>query len=309
MTARIGKRLSELLIRDIAEALPDMGLKGMTFKYPDRLTREEAQTLYKAAQSSPYLVAAHRANGTRQHEILGVFQNLVMHFLNDHPADAGGAPAEWPKREVTFPNEAAENPFAHMHPEDAEAQLTWARTRPEYYDAYGDENHPQHKLYVEQTAQIMEITQHAPAGEQDVASANAPAAEAQAAIKQAEANPAYRNKLDPGHGAAVEAVQAAYKAAYPDQTPHAEIGGDSVAMVRRGGASDAPAVEKAAAAGANAKSTNASALARIAEIQNNPAYADKAHPEHANTIAAMSAAYDAAYPSGGDGKPAAGGGT
>jgi hypothetical protein len=262
---RVSRKLSELLIKDIAE------WRGAPTKFKDRLTQAEAKELLEWGKKQPEVIRAYADKGHKNHEAFRVYASLLNHFADAHPQDAAGAPAAWPER--TAPRTAEptkENPFAHLDADEAEAILTWAKTRPEY-GGYYDPKDPKHADLVSQTAQLMAIIHPEPGspkpqGDSMVAQTLSIALEK---IEKLRKDPAYTDKQNPKHGEAVAAVTRAYEEAY-------------------GGKPAAAAIPK------SASESNPSARSSIAELQKNPAYWNKNSPDHGKAVEAMSAAYEAA---------------
>jgi len=287
------RHLAKLLIPDLEQ------FSGMSFAYENGLTRAEAKQLEQWARAQPQVVAAYTNKAHPQHAAVKLFAETVRYFEHDHPQGANGEPAAWPAPSPEEARAVAENPFGVKTVQEAQARLAWAQTRHEYHDAYWTKEHPQHGDYVSQTQALMELVADAPGQPTDPASAGAkpPAsmtteaarAAARASISELQRNPAYLDKRDPGHAAAVAAVSAAYEVAYPSvDAPPASAAASPAAS--RAAAKAAPA--PVASGGGN----NAAQLARVRQLQAHPAYLDRNHPEHASTKAAMTAAYASAYP-------------
>jgi len=270
---RTNRELARLVIADLAQ------YSGLTFTYPDRLTKAEAEAVIAWAQKQPEVARAYRDRSHREHESVALFKGVVDHFAYEHPTLPHGEPATWPDRAPAPVKPGDDSPFAGLHSDEAEARLAWARTRPEY-QAYYDRYHPQHNDYVEQTRMLMEIAHGTPATDQASSAPAAASPESAVAlerIKQLQGDEAYLNGGHPEHQAKVAEMAAAYATAYP------EASGPGV------GAPQQPAASQPVAPISNPSE-------RIKELQANPAYRDRSHPEHQAIVESMRQAYEAAHP-------------
>jgi hypothetical protein len=186
----------------------------------------------------------------------------------------------------------------------------WARTQPQLVAAWTDKHNPNHaavRMYVETVRYFQGDHPQTPEGEpgpwpQASAEELRPvpdnpfgvktAGEAAALLAWSQTHPEYRNaytdKSHPLHGDYVAQTQELLSMIHGSVAPASgDAGTASPAM-----SDQAPPTGPA----------NRGWLARIADLQKAPAYLDKQHPGHAEAVAAVTAAYSAAYP-----EPALGG--
>jgi hypothetical protein len=289
---KINRSLTKLLIREVRREAERAGMKWVDPRFPDRLTRDEADNLWKAFNAHPQLRAALKS-GNAKHEGVRLFAEAIQHFQRAHPQDATGAPAEWPaSSSPTLP----ENPFGVATVEEAESFLTWAKTRPGYRAAVFDAKHPQHKQYIEELEQLrglihsgQQAAEPQAEAKETMSNQDAGRAEAQRAIAalrdDKEFQRAWLNKMHPGHAAAVQRREELYARAYPE--PGAAPSSPA-APASSGAAPSSPA--------APASSGAAPMQERIAEARRDPAYWDKHNPGHAAAVARVGALYSEASP-------------
>jgi hypothetical protein len=278
--------LAFLLLGDLDRHIADAQRNGiappkmpdgspLNLKYGDGLTRAEASALREWGMKIPQLRQAFSNARHPSHAATRAYYDLVSYFEMEHPQLSNGEPAPWEGPPLPAPPDPnAENPFQHFTAEQAADLLEWGKTRPEYQGFY-DGKHPHHADLVRETHLLMEIAQGAAGTSQSAPAPSAGeqgsgiSADAQRRIDDAIRDPAYLNRKDPRHAQAVEAVQAAYAAAYTQP---------SAATSAPGGvpSSSAPPAKTSAQ--------------RIAEIQANPAYWSKSHPGHNEAVASMATA-------------------
>lgn len=262
--ARINDLLSTLLLEEIAQ------VRGITFAHPDRITRAEAQEILTWAKVQPNLRKAYLDKGHQHHETVALYAQLVNYFASEHPQDAGGAPVAWPARGAR-PAADPSNPLGSFFPDEAEAFLVWAKTRPEYREAFFDAQHPRHAEMVRIVEQSNELAHGIadgvtpttdPAPQAPPVSAEPPIG---TTLEELKKNPAYWDKTHPDHERVIEA-----KLAILEGRPAA-------------GAVAAPV-----------KSAQ-SAAERISEARRDPAYWSKDHPEHAAAVERVGALHSEAH--------------
>src|SRR5260221_121488 len=78
-----------------------------------------------------------------------------------HPQDGTGAPAQWPARTGRAAADPAK-PLANFFPDEAEAFLAWAKTRPEYKAIMFDAAHPRHAELFENVQQAKDLVRSDP---------------------------------------------------------------------------------------------------------------------------------------------------
>jgi hypothetical protein len=239
----------------------------MTFKYDDRLTRAEAQQLEAWARSNPEVVRAYVNNGHPENGAVRLYVDMVRHFQYERELDAAGEPTPWPAPTAEEARALPDNIFGAKTAQEAAALLAWAKTKPEYREAYLNKEHPQHKDYVEQTRQLMEIVHPTPVADPGQAFDDA------AGIGQpSQATPT----LPLSDEKTLETVRSVAAA-------HA-------ARERGGGLTPQQIAERA-----QSMRDGTDWRARIREASKHPAYLDPNHPEHASAVQAVTAAYAALY--------------
>jgi hypothetical protein len=247
---------------------------GFEPRYPDRLTRDEAQRLIRWGQSVPELRDALVDKGHPSYKLLRPYFDVANYFAHEHASDASGEPAAWPERPGRGES-TAENPFGHLFPDEIADLLAWAPSSKAYSEAMQNPQHPQHAHVAAmteratQTAGAIDEPPAAPATARSIDPA------AQARLDKLRADPAYLDPRHPDHATVMAAVAREYEASY-GKAGAREDGGAAIAPPTRGGA-PTPAE-------------------RIAAARNNPAYWDKGHKDHAAAVQEATAAYAAAFP-------------
>lgn len=213
---RVGELIAKRAVPQLRAIFAHNGVTLPDFKYADgRLTVAEAEALRAAAYGSPEIRKALANTQHPDHDAAQFFTQIIQHFLTQHPQDAAGEPAPWPERAGVRPQATADNPFLHMDPDEALAHLEWGKIQPEYKEAYLDANHPQHALYVAQTAQLYELSGRASGGDgAPQGAARELSREQLERLAQLRADPAYADKRHPAHADAMAKVEAIYQAAF-----------------------------------------------------------------------------------------------
>ena len=295
---RVNDFLTRYMLPELAEFL------GMKFAHPDRLSRAEARAVIDTAKRNPDVAAALRDAGHRAHPMVRLYKDVVEHYAFRHPADAGGAPEPWPVRPASTHRPTGSDPFAGMSRDEAEARLTYGLAHPELRAALTDPKHPEHNVCAAQVAALGQIQAEGAASPDAGAPIVRPAGDGAQQVNALQADQAfmaaYTNKSHAGHAAAVERMAAAYRAAYPEpvEVPAGErLGAD------RG--KHFVAAEHRTQQQASADTLRSTPGIRqdgkvheveMARLRADPAYANHRDPRHAEVMAAVTAAYQAAYP-------------
>ncbi len=231
---------------------------GMTFKYPDRLTRAEAQQVLAAAKKHPeyraIMLDKHHAN----HKAAVQLEQWGYHFAHDHPADAAGEPlglehalpAEAPPQDGRVDEEFAPL-LEKATPQQAQDLLNRMSRDPELAARLRDPNHPEHQVIAVQWRQLHEkvypgrgadtfkaslaqLGAHADtAGIADrilaegttMTSTSDTRERVEALHADKDFMAAYRNKSHPGHADAVAKMAAAYEGRADGSAPGPRTGG------------------------------------------------------------------------------------
>lgn len=153
------------VIAEIARA------SGLTFRYPDRMTRAEAESVIAWARGNREFMQAYE---DRRHPLHAEAQSYSAwpFFFLDFPADDAGAPLEWDRVHIQqTPEEAAAAAqaelesavagfFAGMTPEQAAERIEAAFKDPKYQgfrEAYADRKHPDHAQAVTEMSRLHQI--------------------------------------------------------------------------------------------------------------------------------------------------------
>ena len=185
--------------------------------------------------------------------------------------------------------------------DEAEARLEWAGTQPAFREAMDDPAHPQHQLYLDQVSalhQVMSEGSPAPAAADAVVRPAGDQSEVATLRGDQQFMAAYMDKTHPGHTAAVERMAGAYRVAYPEPVELSD--GDRMSW-DRGASSVNYEQSRRLVADAQRRTPGIRPDGRVAEVEisrlrADPAYFDGSHERHAEAVAAVTAAYQSAYP-------------
>ena len=300
---KVSRMLATLVVADLASAFEFTSANGPAsgFAFTDRMSRTEAERLIRFVRTDKGEVAtqireAYQDKNHPAHTYARTIGAVVNHFALEHAQDASGAPAAWTEREPPTWDPKGETPFAAFNAEEAAALLEWSDVQPGDQAARMDTSHPAHEAHARLVEQLTAVAypEGAPAASSDAASGagNGLTLEQRERVREIEGEEAYRNKSHPSHKALVDEMSGIYAKAFP-----------------RSPASPTPAVSAASPRASSPTPSSAGALSaaqqqRLTELQKNPAYTDKRHPDHATAVADVSRVYAEAFPA----APAAGGG-
>jgi hypothetical protein len=272
---RVTPEIARLFARDIREA------GGPAPAHPERWSRTEVAAIETWVRGSDWYKEARRSG--RGDGFLRLAFDVAQYFRNDHPTDAAGAPAPWP-RAAFVPADGAADPFAGASPEAAAAYLIYAQAHPLYGDAMRDPKHEHHAALMEQTRALRRIAASAPDAPHpsDATAPVDPAApllppgalSRSEAIGRLHSDEAYLNRRHPQHQEAVARMAALY------------AGGEPSAGTRTAAGAAGPPPASAEAPHAT-----------MDRIRKDAAYWDKHHPDHTARVDEMRQAHVAAFPS------------